>query len=74
MARKNRNAVKGGKIRKVAIPKNHHFLYYPDDYADPTVVRYLGEQDGEWLYVFHPEGFPMWAHMHQLSNPARAAA
>lgn len=70
MARKNRNAVK--RARKYDIPRNRHFVYSTDELgADATIVRYLGEQDGDHLFCFHPEGFAMWIHVHNLSNPVK---
>lgn len=72
MARKNRNAVKGARPQKLHIPRNHHFMYSTDEFgADATVVRFLGEQDGDYLWCYHPEGFAMWIHVHQLSNRPR---
>jgi len=74
MARKNRNA--RTQQRRYPIAKNRHFLYSTDDEfgTDATVVRFMGEQDGDMLLCFHPEGFPLWIHVHQLSNPIRSAA
>lgn len=67
MARKNRNARK--RTPKLNIPKNHHFMYSTDEFgADASVVRYLGEQDGDQLLCFHPEGFELWIHVSHLSN------
>lgn len=74
MARKSGSKMK--TQRKLNIPKNFHFLYSTHEFGDDaTVVRYLGEQDGDYLYCFHPEGFAMWIHLHQLSNmPSRQLA
>lgn len=76
MARKNRNAVRRNRVRKLAIPRNHHFMYsVNEDGSEASVVRYLGEQDGDMLLCFHPEGYAMWIHLHHLSNtPKKRAA
>lgn len=75
MGRKNVNATKGKKQRKLPIAKGHHFMYSTDEFGkDATVVRYLGEQDGDLLYCYHPEGFAMWIHLHHLWNPVKKAA
>lgn len=70
MGRKNRNA---NKRRKYAIKRNMHFLFAPEpELTDEfTVVRYLGEQDGDLLYVYHPEGYAFWAHVGSLTLPMR---
>ena len=74
MARKNSNA--RGNVKRFPVPKNFHFLYSTDDEfgTDATVVRYMGEQDGEFLLCFHPEGYALWIHCHQLSNIPKVAA
>lgn len=72
MARKNRNA----RPLKPAfrIPRNRHFAYSTDEFgADASIVRYLGEQDGNFLLCWHPEGYQLWIHVHQLTNPAKSA-
>lgn len=70
MGRKNANARPAQKFR---IKKNRHFAYSTEEFGDnASIVRYLGIQDGDYLYCFHPEGFPLWIHVHQLSNPARS--
>lgn len=75
MGRKNENATKGKRQRKLAIAKGHHFMYSTDEFgADATVVRYLGEQDGNLLLCHHPEGFQLWIHLHHLWNPTKKAA
>jgi len=67
MGRKNENAVKGSRKRKYNIPKNTHFMYSPhEDGSEATVVRYLGEQNGDTLLVWHPEGYSMFVHLHHL--------
>lgn len=73
MARKNRNATK--RRQTINIPKGRHFMYSPhEDGSDATVVRYIGEQDGDFLLCWHPDGFAMWIHMHQMWNPTKRAA
>ena len=73
MARKN--GAQSHRRAKLPIPKNFHFLYSTDEFGlDATVVRYLGEQDGDFLYCFHPEGYAMWIHLHQLSNVPKVVA
>lgn len=77
MGRKNSNAAKGARPRKYNIPKNTHFMYSPhEDGSDATVVRYLGEQNGDTLLVWHPEGYSMFVHLHHLwrSRSMRAVA
>lgn len=70
MARKNRN-----RRPNLHIAKGRHFMYSPHEFGeDACVVRYLGEQDGDQLLVFHPEGYAIWVHMHNLWNPKKAAA
>ena len=72
MARKN--GTRFTRRAKLPIPRNHHFMYSTHEFGeDATVVRYLGDQDGDYLYCFHPEGYAMWIHLHQLSNVPRAA-
>lgn len=73
MARKNRNAK---TQRKFNIKPNMHFLYSPEPELsdDFTVVRYLGEQDQDMLYVFHPEGYAFWAHVGSLQLPLKSKA
>jgi hypothetical protein len=67
MARKNANAKRQAKYN---IPDRKHFLYSSDEFgADPVVVRYMGEQDGDHLKCWHPNGFEFWAHLHYLWNP-----
>jgi len=70
MGRKNINAERDRKRqRKLPISKGQHFLYSTHEFGeDATVVRYLGEQDGDTLLCFVPDGFSMWIHVHQLSN------
>lgn len=69
MGRKNSNAKPQQKYR---IKKNRHFAYSTDEFGrDASIVRYLGNQDGDYLYCWHPEGFPLWIHVHHLSNPAK---
>lgn len=71
MARKNSNATKGG--RSLRIQRNRHFYYTPGYVdADATVVRFLGKQDADYVYCYHPDGFPMWIHVSELySTPSR---
>lgn len=70
MARKNRNA--RPNYRKLNIPRGRHFIYSTtDDGSDATVVRYMGEQDGDYLTCFHPAGYVIPIHVSQLSNPPR---
>lgn len=70
MARKNRNARKN--YRKLNIPRGRHFIYSTtDDSSDDIVVRYLGEQHGDYLTCYHPGGFVLPIHVSQLSNPSK---
>lgn len=73
MGRKNRNAVRSiRRQRKLDIPRNHHFVYsVNDDGSEASIVRYLGDQEGDHLYCYHPSGFPLWIHVSQLSNPSK---
>ena len=72
MARKNRNAVRSNRVRKLSIPRNHHFIYsVHDDGSEASIVRYMGEQEGDYLFCFHPEGYALWIHLSQLSNPVK---
>lgn len=67
MARKSGS--KAHNRRKLNIPKNFHFMYSTHEFGeDATVVRYLGEQDGDSLLCFLPDGYSMWIHVHQLYN------
>lgn len=69
MARKNGNRHFRAKL---PINKGHHFIYQIDETSnDATVVRYLGEQDGHYLYCWHPEGYALWIHIAQLHNRPR---
>ena len=43
-------------------------------YREPIVVRYMGEQDGDSIKVWHPEGFEMWTHVSHCWIPRRQAA
>lgn len=71
MARKDGN--RHHKATKLPIHKGHHFIYQISDLNnDATVVRYLGDQDGHYLYCWHPEGFALWIHVAQLSNKPKA--
>lgn len=71
MGRKNANARAKSKYQ---IPKNRHFAYSTDEFGrDASIVRYLGAQDGDFLYCWHPEGYPLWIHVHQLTNPVRSS-
>lgn len=73
MGRKNRNAQKN--YRKLNIPRGRHFIYSTtEDRADDTVVRYLGEQVGDYLTCYHPGGFVLPIHVSQLSNPSKLRA
>lgn len=73
MGRKNINACH--KQRKLRIPRNHHFIYsVNEDGSNASVVRFLGEQESDYLWCFHPDGFAMWIHLSHLSNVPRRAA
>ena len=75
MARKNRNAQKDGRSRKYAVARNTHFLYSTDEFGeDATVVRYMGEQQGDLLLCHHPEGMVLWCHVSHLSRSISRAA
>ena len=75
MGRKNINAVKTRRQRKLAIPNGHHFLYSTHEFGeDATVVRYMGEQDGDSLLCFIPDGFSMWIHIHHLTNVPKTSS
>lgn len=72
MARKNGN--KAHRRPNLNIPKNWHFMYSTHEFGDDaTVVRYLGEQDDDFLLCFHPEGYATWIHLHQLYNMPKAS-
>jgi len=72
MGRKNTNAVKERKRRHVRIAKGTHFLYSTHEFGeDATVVRYMGEQNGDTLLCFLPEGYSMFIHMHHLNLPLK---
>lgn len=71
MGRKHSNARPEPKYQ---IRRNRHFVYSTDEFGkDASVVRYLGKQEGDYLYCWHPEGFALWIHVHQLSNPVKHA-
>lgn len=76
MGRKNVNALKARRQRKLSIAKGTHFLYSTDEFgADATVVRYLGEQHEDTLLCFLPEGYSMFIHLHHLNlAPKRKVA
>lgn len=70
MGRKNRNAQKN--YRKLNIPRGRHFIYSTtENSGDDIVVRYLGEQNGDYLTCYHPAGFVLPIHVSQLSNPSK---
>ena len=70
MGRKNRNAQKN--YRKLNIPRGRHFIYSTtENGSDDIVVRYLGEQNGDYLTCYHPAGFVLPIHVSQLSNPSK---
>lgn len=71
MARKNRNA----RPQKVTLAANTALVYNPEPmFQEDTVVRYMGEQDGESLKCWHPEGYEFWTHIANLSRFFRAVA
>lgn len=73
MARKNGN--RHHKRPKLDIPRNHHFIFAVDEGGtDACVVRFLGEQDGDFLWCYHPAGYARWIHVSYLSNPPKAMA
>lgn len=59
MARKNKTS---GWFPKITFPKNTHLLYSTDELHEdnPTVVRYMGEQNRDEILVFFPEGYALW--------------
>lgn len=73
MGRKNRNATRSNRRGRFPISKGAHFIYQVDEYdTEPTVVRYLGEQQEDSLLVYHPAGFALWVHCSQLHRARRA--
>lgn len=67
MARKSGN--RHHRAPKLGIAKGHHFMYSTaEDGSDATVVRYLGEQDGDRLLCYLPQGIALWLHVHYLWN------
>ena len=74
MGRKNANAVRGNRrSRKLRVAIGTMFTYSTDDAgSDATLVRYLGEQDGDTLLCWHPEGFNLWCHLSHLSRSISA--
>lgn len=75
MARKNRNAQRGSQRRKFPVSKGTPFVFSTDEFGeDATIVRYLGEQDGDMLLCRHPEGFDLWCHLSYLSRSVRRVA
>lgn len=73
MARKNGH--RHFRAQKLDIPRNHHFIYsVNDDGSDASVVRYLGEQNGDYLTCYMPSGYVMPIHVSQLSNPPKVRA
>lgn len=75
MARKNANARGRSRRNRVNLAPNTHLMYSTDEFGeDATVVRYMGESSGDYLTVFHPEGYVIEAHMHHLWLPRKTAA
>lgn len=65
MGRKNIKA----RPQKVTLAQGTTLMYNPDPLFDEdVVVRYMGEQDGESLKCFHPEGYEFWTHIANLSR------
>ena len=72
MGRKNRNARHRNQWR---LAPNTHLMWSTDElYREPIVVRYMGEQDGDSIKVWHPEGFEMWTHVSHCWIPRHQAA
>ena len=71
-----KNSMSAHRAKKLGIAKGHHFIYsVNEDGSEASVVRYLGEQDGDRLLCYMPDGYFMWIHLHYLSNaPKRQAA
>lgn len=66
---------KNPKTQKINLPKNFHLMYSTDEFdRDAIVVRYMGEQDGDYLLCWNPEGFQFWAHISHVWTPKRRAA
>lgn len=74
MARKNGNAPH--KRPKLDIPFGQHFLYsVRDDGGEASIVRFMGDQDNDFLWCRHADGYRLWIHVSQLSNvPKRRTA
>ena len=68
MARKNSNA----RPNPITIKEGTHLMYSADElYQEPSVVRYMGEQNGDEILVFHPEGYALWVHVTQAWIPKK---
>lgn len=72
MARKNKNARLTSRRARLRIPKYTHFIYSADEHGnDATLVRYLGDQSGDLLYCWHPEGYALWCpvmYLHRVNH------
>lgn len=70
MGRKNKNA----RPPRVRLRPNTHLMYSTDElYIEPIIVRYMGEQEGEHIKCFNPEGFEFWAHISHVWIPQRSS-